>query len=90
MRAPDPPFQAVTADDLNVWLASARPGQHLVYHVGNLARDRAPRIKNGNRTPEALRLDLVAEAVWKARQAGGVALAQCRVMGGCEYLVIKR
>jgi hypothetical protein len=90
MRAPDTPFQPVTADDIGAWLAFAQPGQHLVYHVGNLARDRARQGRDGHLTAEALKLDCVADTVWKAREAGGVSLAQIRGVKGCEYLVIKR
>jgi hypothetical protein len=72
---------------LNKWVQTARPGQSVQYHVGNLISDREPEFSHY--TPEvAAQIDAVASFAWVACVDGFVELYSERLgEGRFVYLV---
>lgn len=74
----------MTAADFAAWLASAAPGDSIVYHLGQLDRDRGP-LDAPN--PE---IEATASAAMAAWEAGEAHLFQRRCEDGREYLAVRR
>ena len=65
-------------------LFTLRPGQHIIYHTGDLAMDR----KIG---PNFMAVDNTAHSAWEAMEAGKVHLGQTFIRAGIyEYKAIMR
>lgn len=71
-------WQALKPGNFSFWLSRAKPGQKLIYHIGNLAAERHKIIANGQ-TRVVEPLNSVATEAWEAYQKGYVALAQKRL-----------
>lgn len=83
-------FRLVVSEEaFTSWLATALPGESLVYHHGHLAADRDRLTKA---LPEPLRLELIriAERAWTWAEKGLVVLVQRRLGAGrIAYVAIK-
>jgi len=68
--------------NVGYWLSKARPGEKLIYHIGNLMADRATLITEYRRGSAVVRtvnlepLNTVATEVWRAYERGLVILSQ--------------
>lgn len=72
------------APDLQDFIDTARPGDSVVYHVGNLARERQ------RPTNRSIFVNASARTAWAAYQAGKVFLTQKRVdEDRCQYIATR-
>lgn len=84
------PAAVMTENDLCDRLADALPGDVITYHIGLLARDRAP--QSQMLTPERCReLGAVADRVLRLAEIGWAHLVQRRIGEECfAYLLVVR
>lgn len=72
------------------WLKSAKPGDTITYHTGNLAYDRCVEHFADERRAEVVALNTTAGAFLAASKSGDALLTQRRVCEGtCEYRAVK-
>ena len=76
----------MTADMFRDAVRTARRGERIVYHIGNLLWDRSGwNVSN----PQRKAIDAVGLAAWEALIAGKVLLFQHRVDGCSEYIAAR-
>jgi hypothetical protein len=83
-----PPVRRCTKTEFRAWLARAKPGEQIEYHLGLLTWDRSP--ASGLAEGDRRALGKIADAVFQAAEQGQVHLVQRR-RGPFEfsYLAIK-
>lgn len=77
----------MTASELNTWAISAKRGEAIVYHTGNLSEDRFwhKSWPIDKKTP-AQAADAMGEVAWRLMESGMVSLVQRRNGKGCDYI----